>query len=145
MTEETNTLSHRTTEDGKLEADVSLQPPHFNNSWAIHLSFMVQDNLTAIVASVSLFHADQRDTLHAKCDKIQEKEDTKTPTRKLSRWTNSLEIPFRDIKIQVSCSYYLHSRSPIDTRKMIIPEMVLEGSADSKYVDNGHIMLVAVL
>lgn len=105
MTEKMNILSHRTTEDGKLEAEVSFQPPHFNDSWITQLTFMVPDNETAVVASVNLFHVNQRDTLHVKCSSFQEKKDTKTQTRILSPWTNSLEIPFRDIKIQVSCSF----------------------------------------
>lgn len=137
MTEKMNTLSHRTTEDGKLEAEVSLQPPHFNVSWITALIFMLPGNLTSVVASVTLFHVNQRDTLHVKCSSFQEKKATKTQRRILSPWTNSQDIPFRDIKMQVSCSFYPHSRSPTDTWKIITLEMVLEGVADSKYVDNG--------
>lgn len=137
VTEKVRKLNHWTTEDGKLEAEVSFQPPHFNSSWITRLIFMVQDNETAIAASVSLFHMIRRDTLHVRCSSLQEKKETKTQTRILTPLTSSLEIPFRDIEIQVSCSCYLHSRSPTDTWKIITLEMVLEGSVDSKHVDNG--------
>lgn len=117
VTEGISTLNHRTTKDGKLEAEVSIQPPHFNNSWIIELAFTVPDNESARVTTVTLFHApSRRDTLHVKCVDIQEKDETKTITRVLKRWNNSLHIPFRDIKIQVSCFFFLLSRLPTDTR-----------------------------
>ncbi|KAK4328124.1 hypothetical protein Pmani_001445 [Petrolisthes manimaculis] len=106
-------LDHCIREDGKVETEVSFQPPRFNKTWTTTLTFTVSGNETVIVASVTMFHnLGLEDTLHVSCTNIMGNNDTYNDTRKekkvtniVQQWTNSLKNPFRGINIQIGSSY----------------------------------------